>query len=89
MRTPFFFVQADYSINVLDPEHRSYRTFAVFVAVLYCGGVPALSMWLLHAKKDKIKKLQALERETNEERSLQTQKWLNSNDPILSGLSPL
>ena len=66
------------------------------MAFLYCAGVPLLSMWFLHIKREKIIELQTLEQkldnvtQTNEYDLLSNRiEVLKDHDPLLNGLSPL
>ena len=70
----------DYTIQRNDTTHSSYVTYACFMAVLYCFGIPAASWVALRHKKDRIKKLGVNSKEEAE--------W-RIKDPLLFGLSPL
>jgi len=54
------YLVADHSIRRDDPVHRAYVAYASLMAILYCFGIPMLSMYLLHWKKDGIQKIQFL-----------------------------
>ena len=51
---------ADYRIQRDDPTHRNYTVYAALMAVLYCFGIPAGSLYLLNMKKTEIQTLQML-----------------------------
>ena len=66
------------------------------MALLYCAGVPLLSMWFLRIKREKIIELQTLEHELGKATQTQEADFLSSkierlkdDDPFLNGLSPL
>ncbi len=52
------FLMADYRIQRHDPTHRNYTVYAALMAVLYCFGIPAGSLYFLNKKKQEIRKLQ-------------------------------
>ncbi len=54
------FLVADYRIQRADPTHRNYTVYATLMAVLYCFGIPAGSLYFLNKKKQEIQKLQML-----------------------------
>jgi hypothetical protein len=51
---------ADYRIQRDDPTHHWYVVYAALMAVLYCFGIPAASLYALNKKKMEIQKLQML-----------------------------
>ena len=54
------FLMADYRIQRDDPTHHAYVVYAALMAVLYCFGIPAGSLYMLNKKKQEIQKLQML-----------------------------
>jgi hypothetical protein len=55
------YLRADYTIERQDAKHQNYRTYAVFMGLLYCLLVPLCSFFALLAKKETIQELQAIE----------------------------
>ena len=54
------FLVADYRIQRDDPTHHAYGVYAALMAVLYCFGIPAGSLYALNKKKQEIQKLQMI-----------------------------
>jgi hypothetical protein len=52
------FLVADYRIQRDDPTHQNYVVYAALMAVLYCFGIPAGSLYALNNRKRAIKTLQ-------------------------------
>jgi hypothetical protein len=52
------FLMADYRIQRHDPTHQRYTVYAALMAVLYCFGIPAGSLYFLNKKKQEIQKLE-------------------------------
>ena len=62
------YLKADYTIQRDDPRHQGFVVYASVMAAFYCFGIPAISWYALHLKKDGIQKVQLLcEMESNEE----------------------
>jgi hypothetical protein len=54
------FLVADYRIQRDDPTHHAYVVYAALMAVLYCFGIPAGSLFFLSMKKQEIQTLQMI-----------------------------
>ncbi len=54
------FLVADYRIERDDPTHQMYVLYAALMAVVYCFGIPAGSLFVLNKKKQEIQALQTI-----------------------------
>ena len=54
------YLVADYTIQRSDPIHQSHSVYAALMAVVYCFGIPAGSLYALNKKKREIQKLQMI-----------------------------
>ena len=54
------YLVADYTIQRDDEKHRHYVVYASLFSIVYCFGIPAVSLYLLQFKKEAIQEVQIL-----------------------------
>jgi len=55
------YLKADYTIEYHDDEHKFFRLYAVVTGLLYCAGIPLVSLCVLIRYKSEVKALQVIE----------------------------